>query len=500
MLKRTVARQICPICRTQQPIDATRCINCGAALLGLPLTAAPTQVRLARVAGVPSAPPAADWDDGDADLYEGSLPALPLSGLFVLLVTIGVIAGLLLIVARRANDTPANPALTRATQPLPQILPAVSPTVLSPGGLSPTLSSTTIVTVAALNVTPTPQNVALLATETLSNATAPPTNTRPPTLTATNTQAVLPPTLALSTVTPVPPSPTITATRGPCNQKAKAGDTLSALAARCGQYGQAIIQTILDANGLKDAGQLQVGQVITIPWPTAAGAAAAKVPAGSGTPNALSLANAEPTLSPGQLWYTIKKGDNAIIIAYKFHTSIKVLHDLNPEIAGDFSQCDYGQDAGGQTCSVRVSEGERIRVPVPLPTPTRTPTPNGSETATPTITATYNAPTSLSPSDNMLFNGADFPVLRWTESDKLGPNQVYLVTVTDLTIKKLYRASTTDLAFQLPPDWQPNDGTRHQFEWFVSVAIENGSVFPQETSDRTEKRTFVWLAASSAVN
>jgi LysM repeat protein len=357
---------------------------------------------------------------------------------------------------------------------------------------NPISSAATISSVIALDVSQTPE----ARTMTLRpSMTLPPTNTGAPTSSPTITQAVQAPTLALATVTIVPPSPTITPTRGPCIQKAKSGDTLSALAARCGQYGSAVIATILDQNGMKDPGQLQVGQVVQIPWPTATGAANAPdaaVAKGSVT----SPANAEPTLMPGQAWYTVKKDDSAISIAYKFHATIKILHDLNPEIASDFTQCDYGQAAGGQGCSVRLTEGERIRVPVPLPTATLTVTPNGSETATPSGTPTFNAPSSISPGDNSVFDEADYPVLRWSASDKLGPGQAYLVTVRDDTAQVIHTATTTDLSFTVPRDWQPNDGTRHQYEWSISVVTlsANGTGTPQPSGYSTETRSFVWVS------
>ncbi len=462
MLKRTAASQLCPICRAQQPIQATHCAVCGASLLGTPtLVSRPTtQLPVTRAEPLPTP---ATWEDGDSDLYEGSLPTLPLSGVVVLLVTLLIIAGAVFLIARRAQSLPISVGIS--------------------------VTGTPSATLVAILVSGTP------ATPLPPTSTLPATNTRPPSLTPSITQAVEMPTLNLPTVTPVPPSPTITPTRGPCTQKAKTGDTLSALAARCGQYGQAIIATILDNNNMKDAGQLQIGQVITIPWPTPTGAPAAKALT-SGTPGA-SAANVDPTLLPGQMWYTIKKGENAIIIAFKFHATIKILHDLNPEIAASFSQCDYGLPAGGQTCSVQVAEGERVRVPVPLPTPTLSPTPNGSETATPQPTATFNAPSSIGPGDNMLFGAAEFPVLRWSASDKLAAGQVYLVTVHDKTIDKTYRVPTKDLSFQAPQDWQPADGSRHVYEWFISIAVDTGGIIPLATDYTTEKRTFTWQGSGS---
>ncbi len=474
MIKRRPSTQQCPICRALQPIEATRCTHCGAALLGVPVSAtqisSPTQTRLKQTDPLPPSP--GNWDDGETDLHEGSLPAFPLAGLLVLLVTLGIISGTVFLLMRRGDSQPVSTAPTEtATEPISE------PTSLPLPG--------TVIAGLATSNTPTPPR-----------ATMPPTNTRiaPPTLTPSITALVEIPSitaLPLPTVTPIPPSPTITPTRGPCMQKAKAGDTLGALAARCGQYGQAVIQIILETNNMTSPAQLQVGQIVEIPWPTPTGAPAGNTRA-AGTPNGVEAANVEPTLPAGVMWHVVKKGENAIIIAAKYNATIKILHDLNPEISQSFSQCDYGLPAGGKDCTVNLSENQRIRVPAPTPTATLSPTLTGSETATPTATATFNAPNSDRPEDNWLYSPTDLPVLSWTASGTLGAGQVYLITVKDLTINRLYVVSTKDTSFQVPPEWQPTDGKRHEFSWSVSVAQLNSSGTPVPTAYTTETRTFTW--------
>jgi hypothetical protein len=197
-------------------------------------------------------------------------------------------------------------------------------------------------------------------------------------------------------------------------------------------------------------------------------------------------------LIPGQAWYVVRQNDSAITIAVKFNTTIKVLFDLNPEIASSFSQCDYGQPAGGEGCTVALSVGQRMRVPVPFPTPTLSATPNGSETPTPTATATFNVPYLIGPGNNMLFDSGDFPVLRWSASDRLGPDQVYLITLHDKTIDKTYRIPTTGLSYALTAEYQPTGNTRHEYEWRVGIALSKAGVIPEATEFNTETRTFVW--------
>src|SRR5512136_2689495 len=94
--------QQCPICRAQQPLEATRCALCGAALNGIPvatvsLSGQPALRRRSKTAL--EGPIRAEWDEGDSDLYEGALPSIPLRGVLVIVVTIAVIAGITLFVA-----------------------------------------------------------------------------------------------------------------------------------------------------------------------------------------------------------------------------------------------------------------------------------------------------------------------------------------------------------------------------------------------------------------
>jgi LysM repeat protein len=453
--------QQCPICQAQQPLEATRCALCGAALNGIPvatvsLSGKPALRRRSKTAL--EGPIRADWDEGDSDLYEGVLPSIPLRGILVIVVTVAVIAGIAFFVVTQVAGT-SNDGSTAA------MLPTLTATSSRPTDV------------------PTAGAAAPLFT-------VPPTNTKIP------ASVIEAPTLALPTVTPAPATPTITPTRGPCMQKVKKGDTVYGLAARCGHRDLAIVDVILELNNMKDATQLQVGQVLEIPWPTPTGGPPAQSGNASGTPGAANAGatSVGPTLPPGVMWYTVKKGDTAVSIAYKYHTTMKILRDLNPEI--QFLQCDFGLPGGGPACTLKpmLGEGQSLRVPAPTPTPTLSPTLTGSETATPTATATFNAPFSQSPSDNMLFESSEVPTLRWVASGELNPNEVYLITVRDMTASVTYIGTTRELSFQLPTDWQPTDGKRHVFEWSVAVALKNDSGTPTPTAFTTETRTFTWMS------
>jgi hypothetical protein len=396
-----------------------------------------------------------DWALGDADLNEGLLPRAPVNGLFIGCALIGAILILaLFLISRQGTAVTSGPETSTPDQTgtLPAVVLLDTP---GSGSLTPVVP--------------------------------PPTNTR----------IVVMPTMAFDTVTPMPPTLTVTPTRGPCIQVASQGDTLSGLAARCGfQDMTLVIPEVLRINNMQSAAELQIGQSVEIPWPDELGAEAgaeaasgdATVDPAIATSDPMSL---EPTLPPGVTWYTVKTGDTALSIVLELDINIRILRDLNPEMS--FDTCDFGQVGGGPSCNVMVFEGQRVRVPAPTPTATMPPTLTGSETAMPTATPTYNAPFSISPSENMLFETFELPTLRWVASGVLRQDEVYLLTVDDRTGGVLYYVTTRDLSFQAPPEWQPTDGRRHVFAWNVAVArLQPGTNTAAPTAFKTETRTFTW--------
>lgn len=429
-----------------------RCPRCGATLSGTPVDLSSSQPipvipRNAR-SGMEN-PNVARWEADETDLHSGTLPRSGLTTIILSVVgLILIIAGAIYMYNRMGNDVPPQ------STPTPAIVG-----VLGTGSIS---------------VTPG-----------LTRQAPPPTNTR---------IAALVPTLNWPTVTPQPPTPTITPTRGPCVQTAGPQDTILSMAIRCGHKHMAVVAMILQINGLKQATDLKAGQKIEIPWPTPIGGGPAESIASNATGQPTSSGSdlgQEPTLLPSLMYYIVKKGDTAVSIIYNFRITMAILHDLNQDILR-FEGCDYGLPAGGGSCIVTLAEGQRLRVPAPTPTPTKPPTPTGSETPTPTATPTFNAPFSVSPDNNMQFD-VDLPTLRWTATAQLAPNQVYLITVKDTTANVVYYHTTTELSFQLPVDWQPTDGKRHQFEWKVNIAImaENNKAIVTDVA--TETRTFIWI-------
>jgi hypothetical protein len=193
------------------------------------------------------------------------------------------------------------------------------------------------------------------------------------------------------------------------------------------------------------------------------------------------------TLLPGVMWHVVQPNENIVSIAFAYNTDVQALSQLNPEIT--FSQCDFGNAAGGPDCSVMVYSGQQMRVPAPTPTPTLSPTRSGSETPTPTLTPTFNAPSALSPADRTLFMSGDLVTLRWVGSGSLSEGEIYRVRVEDLTIRKVYTADTSELSFIIPAEWQGQDAQQHEFRWTISVIRSDD---PNRPFYRTEPRLFTW--------
>jgi hypothetical protein len=281
-------------------------------------------------------------------------------------------------------------------------------------------------------------------------------------------------------------------------------DDLYAILARCGhRHYDVMLGVVVDLNELEDPSRIQIGQKIEVPWPTSTpdpnAIATAEVTSETSALDAAVAISGEPTRSsalaprptetmiPGVIWHEVQPDENILSIAYFYKANLKILSELNPEVT--FSQCDFGNGAGGPNCIVELSIGQKIRVPEPTATPTLSPTPSGSETPTPTATATFNAPSPLNPADRAFFRNNEFVTLRWVTSGSLSPEQVYLVTVKDQTVPITYAATTRELYFIMPEAWHQPDATRHDFEWTVSVIDSNNPDHPYYV---TEPRLFTW--------
>ena len=338
-------------------------------------------------------------------------------------------------------------------------------------------------------------------------------------------------TIRLMTVTEGPPTATYTlspspipsvapsATQEPCIQRVGPGDYLLAIITRCGHRDLDVIDLVLEINNLSDPARIQEGQILEIPWPTPTPDPNAETTpslddsdsASSGnngvevSENPLFGSGDEPfdpfaptstaTLQPGVMWHRVQAGDNIIAIAIKYGGNVEILSQLNPEVT--FSQCDFGLDSGGASCTVFLAQGQLLRVPAPTPTPTVPPTATGSETPTPTPTATFNAPRAFSPDNRAFFEADQIVTLRWTATGILAPGQAYRVVLENLTTGVINHVDTLQLSTIIAEDWQGNDDRRYEYQWTVSVIdIEN----PDNPYFVTEARTFTWQGRQRSEN
>lgn len=471
--------QQCPICGAAQPVTARTCSICGASLPGQAGTLRPVFAARPEGEADEAERPRYDPAEGGDDLYIGDLSGrmwrLMLAGGILLALVAGLAAGIVIGQLGQSDDgESAGPEVQ------------VEDLGTDDDGL--------------LTHSPT------------APPTATPRNPLTPIITRTPK-----PTMSQPTITPAPPTPTITPTQGPCIQVAGAGDTVLGMAMRCGHRGMGIVDTILEMNDMESPAELQINQELIIPWPTPTpggepveptavseassdeglGAASADEMSAAttvnefGTPDALAqYQNVQPTLRPGLAWHTVQEGEDVLSIAFQYDTNIETLSQINPEV--QFLQCDFGEPAGGPNCSVMIYTNQRLRVPVPLPTPTLSPTPAGTLTPTPTASATVNAPYAIAPEEGARFRADEMITLRWGATGTLEPGERYLVRVYDQDAGETYQALIDDLSYILPGGWQPVDRNWHTYEWSVAVVTvgEDLSILTEE--HLTEPRQFEW--------
>jgi hypothetical protein len=173
-----------------------------------------------------------------------------------------------------------------------------------------------------------------------------------------------------------------------------------------------------------------------------------------------------PELLIGQV--EVREGITMIGIAQEYETTLRVLSDLNPDIA--FINCDFSNPSGGEGCNVPLSVGQIVNVPAPTPTPTLSPTFSGSETPTPT--PTYSSPNIIFPPNGADLTGGVIP-LQWLSAGILQPGEQYLVQVEDTTSGATHLDVTRATSYTLPGALTPTDGQPHTIRWRVGIAALN---------------------------
>ena len=115
-----------------------------------------------------------------------------------------------------------------------------------------------------------------------------------------------------------------------------------------------------------------------------------------------------------------------------------------------------------------------MQLQIPLCERAATPGP----TPTPTLPPPYPAPNLLLPPDGASFTLADDVVtLQWASIGTLRDNEVYLVTVEDVTEGEGRKISeyVTDTKFIVPVSFRPKDNLPHVMRWGITTVRQTGT-------------------------
>jgi LysM repeat protein len=262
-----------------------------------------------------------------------------------------------------------------------------------------------------------------------------PTITTTPTLTLTPTETLVP--TETSTITPEPPQ----------DYTVQTGDTCGSIALLFNSNVQAIIALNHLNSGCTN---LQVGQSLKVPKPTATPPppATATLEAGAATRAACEVVE-----------YTVQSGDSLSSIAKNYNVSMQAIKDWN----------------GLSTNNVILDTV--VKIPLCQRAPTAGPTP------TPTNPPPYPAPNLLLPADGAQFTSSnDSVVLQWASIGTLRDNERYEVTVLDVTDLNVTSGSqrkvveyVSDTKYIVPMSFRPQDNGAHTIRWWVTTVRQTGS-------------------------
>jgi LysM repeat protein len=290
----------------------------------------------------------------------------------------------------------------------------------------------------------------------------------PPSLTPTITLTSLPTNTEAPTATPTP--------LPPIKVTVQAGvDTCYGLA---GKYGLTDINLITTENGKPvDCSNLQPGQVLLIPQPTAT-----PPPPSTATANAFKQTETSCTFES----YKVVDGDALSTIARIYNVSIESIIKWN-------SQYSFENDVVFVGMVLRIPLCERLATPGASPTPT-TPPP-------------HPAPNLLSPRDGTLFGSSDQEIaLQWAAVPSMLENEEYQVTIENISSANGERILNyvKDSRFIVPVSLRPTDGSTRIYRWSVNVVRSSGTTdagnpIYLSAGLTSERRVFAWGGTAPSV-
>ncbi len=308
--------------------------------------------------------------------------------------------------------------------------------------------------------------LALVPTET----PFPPTMTYTPTLTPLATGTEQP------TETPVPtetPLPTDTP-RPPRYHDVAAGETLFGLSL----FYRISADSIAEGNDIPVNSQIQVGQQLLIPWPTATPPLESMVLDINGEKVVADVTDCEIV--------TIQEGDSAYGLSAQKGVPAEAIVAVN-RLTEESIQLLH---PGDTLCVPRIIHSDTLpSTPGPAPSATSTSYPSG--------------PNLLYPIEGAELDPGGEPIaLQWVAVKDLNENERYMVELMDMDALDAlpYRAFTRDTAFHLLSSWRPPVPELHQMRWRVSIVQvtgqrEDGEFIYTFGGQNSADATFYWLGA-----
>lgn len=232
------------------------------------------------------------------------------------------------------------------------------------------------------------------------------------------------------------------------------------------------VQSIIVLNNLPaSCNNLSIGQKLKVPYPTAT-----PLPVPTNTP----LPATQTALACGSVAYTVQENDTLSSIAANYAVPQQAIKDYN----------------GLSTDTVFFGQ------PLIIPLCARAATPGPTPTAT--IPPPYPAPNLLLPADGAAFTLAnDAITLQWASVGTLRDNEVYQITVEDVTAGQARRIVdyAKDTKYIVPASFRPKDNIAHVMRWWVITVRQTGTdaqgqPIYNSAGASSDKRVFTWVGAA----
>jgi LysM repeat protein len=235
------------------------------------------------------------------------------------------------------------------------------------------------------------------------------------------------------------------------------------------------VRSIIELNNLTPECLLSVGQTLYLPQPT---------PTASPPPTS-TLSPAEATEAACEkVTYTVQADDTLGAIASNYAVDMQAIISYNG-MSGP-----------------NIFSGQILIIPLCARQPTAGPSP----TATPP--PPYPAPNLLLPQDGAAYSLADNSVsLQWASVGVLRENEVYKVTVEDVTEGSGTRTIVeyvSDTKFIVSAAMRPSESTPHVIRWWIQVVRKTstsstGQAQYETAGAASSRRVFTWSGAAVPV-